>query len=542
MNTLFQVVIVVGTILCFGVQNTTAQIRVRNIYLEKKDVFDSSKDSLGFIKKFANNLHTTTKDYVIEDELLFYQGEELFDDDVEETARNLRSIGIFSSVNITVDTLTPTEVDITVTTQDQWTTLPAVIFSTGGGIQDYGAQFKESNVVGMGSNFYLQGLYRTENSIGWQGWGEYSHRKFLRSPLKLDVSIFAHQFKTEQYIRVAKPFLTLSTPNAYGIAYYNSFGRDFVYSGTTFQQPEFHVRSLEGWYSLGLKNKDRLFTSLYVSVEDVKRASENFRQAFDNSGKILIGFSSLQQKFYTVSKLNAYFTEDLPIGAYGGVVLGKTFSMKSSNIDAVVDDGLFYAGGQIEQSAKLGSLYLFGQLSGGSGFASSSAKYTYQEFYGVGYYQLGENTVITAQFRQQTTWNWNGYRQLILDTDAGLRGYAANQLTGANRILGNVEARFFSDWELLTFKFSGVVFYDMGTVWKAGQQISSIQFHHAMGLGIRLHNTNVAGQEGTLRFDFAYNVDTKSVGFIFNVSQLFSAFGKHGFKLPKIFGLGIDTE
>jgi len=291
-----------------------------------------------------------------------------------------------------------------------------------------------------------------------------------------------------------------------------------------------------------LNNKDRLFASIYVSVEDVKRASDQFRQAFDNNGKILIGFSSLKQKFYTVANLNAYFTEDLPIGAYGGVVLGKTFPMKSSTTTQIVDDGLFYAGGQIEQSAKTGELYVFGQLSGGSGFASSSAKYTYQEFYGVGHYRLSNLTVIAAQFRQQTTWNWNGYRQLILDTDAGLRGYAANQLTGHNRILGNVEARFFTDWELLTFRFSGAGFYDMGTVWKAGENLSTLQFHHSLGVGIRLHNTNVAGQEGTLRFDIAYNADTKSVGFIFSVSQMFSAFAKHGFKLPTLFGLRVDTE
>jgi YD repeat-containing protein len=542
MKMLYHLYLTAIVIALLGTINISAQVRVKSIYLDKKDIFDSTKAGLPFVKSLANSLHTTTKDYVIEDELLFSEGEELYDDDVEETERNLRSLGLFSSVKITVDTLNPTEADITITTQDQWTTLPAVLFSTGGGIQNYGAQFKESNVAGMGSSAYLQALYRTENTIGWQGWGEYTHRKFLRSPMTLNLSIFAHQFRTEQFAMLEKRYLTLSTPSAYGAALYNSFGKVFVYSGNTFLQPEFHVRSAEGWFSLGLKNKDRLFASVYASVEDVRRASEKYRQAFDNSGKFLIGFSSLSQRFSTVKTLNSYYTEDLPIGAYGGVVFGRTFPLKSAVANEIVDEGMFYAGGQIEQSAKLGKLYVFGQLSGGSGFASSEAKYTYQEFYGKAYYPLGELTVVTAQFRQQTAWNWNGYRQLILDTDAGLRGYAANQLTGANRIIGNVEARFFSDWELWTFRFSGVGFYDMGSVWKTGEKLTSVQFHHALGVGVRLHNTNIAGSEGTLRFDFAYNADAKTIGFIFNVSQLFSAFGKHGFKLPEIFGLGVDTE
>lgn len=534
--------VIVMAIALFGAVNVTAQIRVKNIYLDKKDVFDTSNHELVSIKNLANSLHTNTKDYVIEDELLFSEGEELYDDDVEETERNLRSLGLFSSVKIKVDTLNDSEADITVTTQDQWTTLPGVIYSTGGGIQNYGAQFKESNVLGMGSSIYLQGLYRTENNIGWQGWGEYSHRKFLRSPMSLNVSIISNRFRTDQFAMLAKPFLTLSTPTAYGGAVTNSFGKVFVYTGNSFLTPEFHVRSAEGWFSLGLKNKDRLFASIYASAEDVKRAAPQYRQAFDNNAKILIGFSSLSQRFYTVSNLNSYYTEDLPIGGYGGVVLGKTFPLKSTTPEMLVDDGMFYAGGQIEQSAKLGDLYLFGQMSGGSGFASSESRYTYQEFLGIGHYRLGDLTVLAAQFRQQTAWNWNGFRQLILDTDAGLRGYAANQLIGANRIIGNVEARFFSNWELWTFRFSGVGFYDMGSVWKAGEKLSVIQFHHALGLGFRLHNTNVAGPEGTLRFDFAYNADTKNVGFIFSVSQMFSAFVKHGYKLPAIFGLGVDSE
>ncbi len=522
--------------------NLSAQVRVRNIYLDKKDVFDTAKTDLVWVKSLANSLHTITKDYVIEDELLFVEGEELYDDDVEETERNLRSLGIFSSVKITVDTVTPTEADITIVTQDQWTTLPGIIFSTGGGIQNYGAQFKELNVVGLGSSIYLQGLYRTENSIGWQGWGEYLHRKFLRTPMSLNVSIIANQYRTDQFAMLAKHFLTLSTPNAYGAAVTNSYGKVFVYSGNTVLQPEFHLRSAEGWFSFGLRNKDRLFASIYASGEDVMRASPNYRQAFDNSGKILIGFSSLTQDFTEVSNLNSYYTEDMPIGAYGGVVLGKTFPLKSSTPEMTVDDGLFYAGGQIEQSAKLGNLYLFGQVTGGSGFARSEAKYTYQEFLGISHYRLGELTVLTAQLRQQTTWNWSAYRQLILDTDAGLRGYAANQLTGANRIIGNVEARFFSNWEFLTFRFSGVGFYDVGSVWQAGEKLSAIQFHHALGVGFRLHNTNIGGSEGTLRFDFAYNADTRKIGIVFRVSQMFSAFAKHGFKLPAIFGLGVDSE
>jgi len=67
-----------------------AQLSVRKIYLKRKQVFDSTSQDWFFAGNFANALHTLTKKYVIDDEILFEQGEELYRDDAEETERNLR--------------------------------------------------------------------------------------------------------------------------------------------------------------------------------------------------------------------------------------------------------------------------------------------------------------------------------------------------------------------------------------------------------------------------------------------------------------------
>ena len=524
---------------CFSAQ---AQLRVKNIYLNKKDVFDSTSKDWFFAARLANSLHTMTRDYVIEDEFLFDEDEFLEPDNCEETARNLRSIGIFASVSITVDTLENDEADVFVTTQDRWSTVPSLIYSTSGGVQNYGVQYRELNLFGWGSYFGAQGLYRTENSIGWQGKIDFIQRKIFRSTLTFSGSLRANKYRTDQLATIEKQYLTLSTPMAYGVSYFDSFGKDFVFSGSRYSLQPFHLGQAEAWFSIAGKKKDRIFATLYTGVQDVVRFNPTYRQAFDNSGKVLVGFSSLTQNFQTVNRLNSYEIEDMPIGAWGTVVLGKTFPIIWKSTTTSLDGGLFYAGGQVEQSALWGNLYVFGQISGGSGFSSANARYTYQEFLGISHYRLTDKLILAGRLRQQTAWNWDGFRQLVLDADAGLRGYRANGLAGDNRIIGNLEARFFTDWELWIFRFSGVAFYDIGSVWQVNTPISGAQFHHALGMGLRLHNTKTIGQDATLRVDVAYNLDEKNFGVVFSTSQLFSAFGKHVYKLPQIFGLTIDSE
>ncbi|MBK9248987.1 MAG: BamA/TamA family outer membrane protein [Ignavibacteria bacterium] len=505
-------------------------------------MFDSTTKDWFFAARLANSLHTITRDYVIEDEFLFEEDEYLELDNIEETERNLRSIGIFANVKIDVDTLDNDEVDISVTTQDRWSTLPSLILSTSGGVENYGAQIRELNLCGWGAYFGAQGLYRTENSIGWQGRVDYIQRKIFRTDLTFNGTLRANKYRTDQLVVLEKQYLTLSTPTSYGVSYFDSFGKDFVFTGNRYTLQPFHLGEGEGWFSIAGKKKDRIFATVYASVHEVVRFDPIYRQAFDNSGKVLVGFSSLSLKFQTVNRLNSYEIEDMPIGAWGTVVLGKTFPIIWKNSPARVDGGLFYAGGQVEQSAIWGNLYVFGQISGGSGFSSADASYTYQEFLGISHYQLTDKLILAARLRQQTAWNWDGFRQLVLDADAGLRGYRANSIAGDNRVIGNIEARYFTDWEAWIFRFSGVLFYDYGTAWNVKTTIADAQFHNAIGVGIRLHNIKTVGADATLRFDIAYNMDENQFGFVFSTSQLFSAFGKHVFKLPQIFGLGVDSE
>ena len=95
---------------------------IHSVLLRRYDIYAPSEVS-GSIPRLANGLHFTTRASVVRRELLFRPGERYDSAAVAETARNLRSLGIFRTVGI--DTVTSDSgLIVRVTTGDGWSTRP----------------------------------------------------------------------------------------------------------------------------------------------------------------------------------------------------------------------------------------------------------------------------------------------------------------------------------------------------------------------------------------------------------------------------------
>lgn len=105
-----------------------SQFRVNDIFIERLNVFDSTSKDWFFAAKLANSLHFLTRQYVIEDELLFSRGDIIDDNILLETEKNLRSMNLFSRVEITIDSLDPLNCNVYVVTKDRWSTNPSLLF------------------------------------------------------------------------------------------------------------------------------------------------------------------------------------------------------------------------------------------------------------------------------------------------------------------------------------------------------------------------------------------------------------------------------
>lgn len=517
--------------------SSVSQPRFGNVYIENGNVFDSTESNALYVKDIMNALHTITKPYVIRDELLFEKDDDLTEQIILETERNLRMTGLFTDVRIELDSTGFDYYDIYVVTKDRWSLTPSILYGTGGGISEYGGRISEKNFIGTGTKIELEGLYRNENDIGWQGYGSLELPRVFRSEFSLKTSIQANRFRTDQLLDFIDPYRNTKDLLSYGLLLQNSFGSDFLYLKDSILLLPFQERVGRAYFSKAFNKKNRLFFTGLLEYNKTDRGLPISRRAFDNSGKLLLQFSSLSQTFIPVDKVNLFRTEDIIVGGYGRVVLGKIFPMESGG------DNMLYLGGQGEQSYYDGTTYLFGQLTAGSGFKGATAYYTYQEFQGLGFRKLSNEFTLAASIRQQTAWRWGALRQLILDNDFGLRGYNANSFAGDNRFLGNLELRYFTGLDLWLFDFELAGFYDIGSVWDQSIKVSESQFYNSVGLGLRFHSRKTSGEHSVFRVDLAYNLyDNKFGGVIFTTNQLFSPIRDHIYKLPQLFGIDFDAQ
>jgi hypothetical protein len=101
---------------------------IDTIVIVSDEPFDAEAAASSGVFRGMNAIHITTRPWVIRRELLFKAGEPFDPLMLEETERNLRSLGIFSDV--TIDTIRiDGKLAAVVRTQDGWSPTPKISFS-----------------------------------------------------------------------------------------------------------------------------------------------------------------------------------------------------------------------------------------------------------------------------------------------------------------------------------------------------------------------------------------------------------------------------
>lgn len=123
---------------------------IDSIVIVNNDVFDPDEARSSAFFRIANALHFTTRPYVIRRELLFNVGDRYDSARVEESLRNLRTLGIFRDV--VADTVHHGDsVIVYVRTGDGWTTDLNLNGRSTGGTFSWSAGLLERNVLGSGA-------------------------------------------------------------------------------------------------------------------------------------------------------------------------------------------------------------------------------------------------------------------------------------------------------------------------------------------------------------------------------------------------------
>lgn len=447
-------------------------------------------------------------------ELLLEPGDEWDGLKIQESERNLRSIGSFRKVNISSSAAGGGGLELAVRTQDAWTLNPQFSVGTEGGDHFLIAGIEENNLLGRGksvSAFHRQFGPRIRNDYRYADprlWGSRHRFSGLAATNNQGESFGAD---------LALPFFELDAPRAHEIRWFRMLNEEILYQDAEdFSKFTGSYRTLQaeagrrlpwggawthraqlGWYY------DR--SAFYPTIDTRAGTLPSGREL---SGP-LAGWSWVQPRYIKETNVNTMERdEDYNLGNEMKALAGFAGQGISSDRDAGVynlseSQGLSLgpgrfalarasASGRISRSRSENQL-----LSGNLNFVWKIPEPWPQTIVGHAELNLGKNL--------------DGENQVLLGGNTGLRGYKNHSFAGAKSILLNLETRFYfpevpGEWFRRVnslFRLGAAVFFDSGAVVPEGSGISPARFKSDIGIGLRAAATR-SRRGNVLRVDLAY--------------------------------------
>lgn len=464
---------------------------------------------------FPNALHWLTREVVIQREMLVQPGDDYSPERLLETARNLRSLGIFQLVAVVpVVSENQGSVDLVVITRDLWSLRLEWNLQFNGDVLDQLlVQITERNLFGRNVRAtirsVLQPITLTLGEV-------FVDRRFLGEPLTLEqtADIFINRDTNDfegydAFLAVSRPFFNLAQRWGFRVpvrAQKRVARQTQAGVVATYDDPDTPQDDAI----------PRVWDSTYVSTSAVARLqiSGAFNQrisagmGFAHRGVELhepvpagslaaferdvlpraltqvypvIGWAGFETRYRTYENLSSYgVSEDVRLGPVLSATLTAPLEALGSTVDAVelygsagwtldfANDGLLELGIGAEARYE-GGAWINQQLLTKARFASPS--------FSVG--RLVARVDWLTQ-REDTT-----NTLVALGGSNGLRGYPSGifQATGADRVRGNLEAR--SAPVVWSYFHGGLVaFYDVGDVY-AGRERDPFVLKQTVGLGVR---------------------------------------------------------
>lgn len=488
--------------------------RIGKVEIAVQNVFNpDNPDEDKWLYRWANNMHVTTRETVVEDILLFETGE-LFDNRLlQETARLLRSRDFLVEAAVTPvayheDT---NLVDVAVTVRDAWSLSPDLKLSRSGGENEWGIGLEDSNLLGTGKGLTVSFSSDVDRDEAYLG---YTDPNVRGSRVRLDVVRANLSDGDRSAIMVGRPFFALDTRWSIGGSAIEDERIEPIYDlGETIDEFERRSRSfsVEGGWSKGLidgRAKRWLFGFSHEEEEFAPSADVPQPMLLPPDRKLVypwVGFQIVEDDFRVMTELNDMGrTEDVPLGLNLTASIGLASEEWGSDRDATLlrlslrkgwEPGgpgrLFLVDADASTRREDGSQH--------NSIISMSARY---------YQRNLEKHLFSASLSATTSHRLDPEQQVLLGGDNGLRGYPLRYQSGKHRAALTLEQRFFTDWyPFRLFRVGYAVFFDAGRVWgRDPRGAHSLGTLYDAGIGLRLSSPRSSGRS-IVHVDLAFPIN-----------------------------------
>lgn len=500
---------------------------IDSVEIHPGNVFDLTQPKYNnFLFRLANALHIITRKSVIRRELLLDVGDPYDTALVNESTRNLRRLPYLLGTDIWLKTGVEGEHILVVETSDKWTTTGGVSFHRSGGRNDLQIGLEESNFLGYGitmSHDYFildddRDFYQVEFGDD-RVWGR-------------DFSCYLFYSDNPRAGRlsatVGRPFYSLQQKwgGRLGVSRLN---RRVDYYIAQFLVAQERLRKdnlqVEYYYRLGSKYMKYYFMTRYDYVDLLARSRNIYVPSVDSllpppAEDSLVHYVELafriQQIHYAVFERLRRFhkPQDVNLGLDARISIGRGY-------EPGFDRRIYrYVSWWPQYSLAVGpNLIIMGVL-GEQWFADGSLYRQRLEWYLSAYSRYHKNHTLASRVSLLSDRLSNRSFTLYLDEDHGLRGYPAFSFNGENRLIINIENRFFSDVEVLAVGLGAVAFADIGNIWTRSSEPAAKNTKWSIGAGLRF-GVSRSTQAEVVRVDFAYAPERKSWEISIGTGQYF---------------------
>ncbi len=528
---------------------TTVPLRIGTIRIERDDIFSTEEIAAAhglnrLVRRTMNALHVSTRPWVIRKELLFAAGDTLDTARLEETARNLRSLGILAGVTVTpVDTTADGRVTVAVRYRESWTLTSGVSFALASdGSARWRADATEQNFLGQGV-----ALRATVGQDADASYGSLAFRqdRFLKSPFSLELN---YDDRSDGYYRWARAMLPFRSDDqawmalAHGwqdnreVRWYLSHTDHGVAADDEASLYALLPRRYDGFELLGGRHVGptrrgrvwrigagvhvehlrydlrhglfELSDDRVVDLSDLGEAGSPLARVTGTAVWPLVWLQTQGRTWTTAHYVMRYGDqEDLPldpvlelrVGPQGPAVGSTTPGAASWRVKANADDW-----------SRLGPSFVYVHLETDAVLAERETRHGYGEALVSLFWHHTDGarppiTRVTAEAVR--AWNQRGELLPVLGLDRGLRTLALDGMAGDRLVRWNVEHGQPLPLVLLgMFQMGWAAFYDGGVARFGDEPRGVADARQELGVGLRLGATR-SGAADVARIDLSWSLD-----------------------------------
>lgn len=480
-----------------------AGLTINNISFSKADLFAPSIDDPVYhtpegLEKIGTMLHFSTRQRIINNNLLFRTGDKTDPFTLSDNERLLRQLPYLEDARIYVveDKFHEGYADIVVVTKDRWSRGFDMDISDidAGRIELY-----DRNVLGFGQDFQANLLFdgKEDNMFGYEAKIKLNNinGKFINAGIN-----YLNAFGNDVFnIHSGREFLTPSMKFAGGVMITAAkILDDFNFPDTSFVNHRLNYNEYDYWIGRSfLLTNDETNTrrSIYVTSRYNRHIffarpeiKENVRHIFHNRDMFLANITLARVGYLKSNYIYGFGpTEDIPTGTR----LETTFGYEDNQFFP-----RWYTGLSITQSSFIeGIAWLTSSLSVG-GFINSGIREQgvlkletggFSSLYSLGKFYLRQfvsldYTMGIKRFEDEFVSISNRY---------GIRGMISNDLRGKQKLTMQTETMLYAKNNWYGFRYAFYAMADLGWIGQGERSIFRNSFYSGFGIGMRVRNEHL---------------------------------------------------